>query len=112
MSTPSPIPEALIEIIAQRFRAMGEPMRLRILDALRDAPSSPMELHEQLGTTPQNISKHLGVLHAAGLVGRQREGSTVQYWISDPTVLAICEEVCGGVARQVAELNELMGGRA
>lgn len=112
MEVPRPIPDRLLELIAQRFRAMGEPMRLRILDTLRDGPASPLELHERIGTTPQNLSKHLGVLHSAGLVDRQREGSTVRYEIADPTVFAICEQVCGGVARDLAELNEIVGGAA
>lgn len=110
MEVPRPIPDPLLGLIAQRFRAMSEPMRLRILDTLRDGPASPLELHGQLGTTPQNLSKHLGVLHAAGLVSRERDGSTVRYEIADSTVFEICETVCGGVARDVAELSEIVGG--
>jgi len=110
METPRPLPEPLIELIARRLRAMGEPMRLRILDALRDGPASPQELQDRVGTSPQNVSKHLGVLHGAGLVGRERDGATVRYSIADPTVFAICDEVCGSVSREIAELGNLVTG--
>lgn len=108
MAAPHPLPEPLIDLIAQRFRAMGEPMRVRILDALRDGPATAQDLTAQLGTTPQNISKHLGVLRGAGLVRREREGSAVLHEIADPSVIAICEQVCGELTREVRELGRLL----
>lgn len=108
MSTPSPLPEPLVERIAQRLRAMGEPMRIRILDSLRDGPATAQELTARLGTSPQNISKHLGVLRAAGLVRRERDGAAVLHEIADPTVLSICEQVCGELTREVRELGRLL----
>lgn len=108
MSAPHPMPEQLVELVAQRFRAMGEPMRVRILDALRDGPATAQDLTARLGTSPQNISKHLGVLRAAGLVRRERDGAAVLHEIADPTVLNICEEVCGSLTREVRELGRLL----
>lgn len=108
MATPNPLPEPLVEMIAQRFKAMGEPMRIRILDALRDGPATAQDLTSRLGTTPQNISKHLGVLRTAGIVRREREGSVVRHAIADPTVLGLCEQVCGELTREVRELGRLL----
>ena len=72
---PHPLPEPLIELVAQRFRVLGEPMRIRLLDQLCEADATVGELQQALGASQQNVSKHLGILHAAGMVqpdqGRQ-----------------------------------------
>jgi DNA-binding transcriptional ArsR family regulator len=110
MSMPHPIPEPLVELIARRFRAMGEPMRIRLLDRLRDGEATGGELVEALGTSQQNVSKHLALLAEVGIVGRRRDGSHVYYRIVDETVLGLCEDVCGGVQRQLAELQNILEG--
>jgi DNA-binding transcriptional ArsR family regulator len=109
MALPSPLPEPLAALIAERLRAIGEPTRIRILDRLRDGEQSVQDLTEALGTSQQNVSKHLGVLHRAGIVSRARSGSHVRYAIADLTVLDLCEQVCGGLQRQIAELSALVG---
>ena len=110
MSLPRPIPDPLAELIARRFRVIGEPMRIRLLDRLRDREASVHELTEALDASQQNVSKHLQVLLEAGIVGRRKEGNSAYYSISDPSVFALCEEVCGGVQRQLAELSALVEG--
>jgi len=110
MSMPHPIPEPLVELIARRFRSMGEPMRIRLLDRLRDGEATGGELVEALGTSQQNVSKHLALLAEVGIVGRRRDGSHVYYRIVDESVLGLCEEVCGGVQRQLAELQNILEG--
>ena len=49
MDLPRPIPDTLVELIAQRFRVIGDPMRIRLLDALRDGPATVGDLHGRLG---------------------------------------------------------------
>jgi DNA-binding transcriptional ArsR family regulator len=105
---PHPLPEPLIELVAQRFRVLGEPMRIKLLDRLRDGDATVGELQEALGASQQNVSKHLGVLHSAAMVSRARSGNSVVYSISDPTVFELCQQVCGGVRRQVAELDAIL----
>ena len=73
----------LVELIAQRFRVIGEPMRIRLLDHLRGGPASVGELSEALGATQQNVSKHLGVLLQAGIVAREKRGNHAVYSIVD-----------------------------
>jgi DNA-binding transcriptional ArsR family regulator len=89
---------------------MGEPMRIRILDRLRDGEASVQDLTEALETSQQNVSKHLGVLHDAGVVGRRKDGTSAYYAIADEGVFALCEQVCGSLERQLTELAELVGG--
>jgi len=109
MPVPHPMPDALAEVIADRFRLLAEPTRIRILDRLREDQLTVQELTSQLGTSQQNVSKHLGLLHRAGIVAREKEGNFVRYRIADETVFALCEHVCGGVQRQLDELRSLMG---
>ncbi len=108
MSIPHPLPEALVELIASRFRVIGEPMRIKLLDRLREGPATVNELTGALGASQQNVSKHLNVLHQAGLVGRTKEGTTVRYAIADETVFALCELVCGGLRKQLSELDGIL----
>jgi DNA-binding transcriptional ArsR family regulator len=112
MTLPDPIPEALVDLIAQRFRVLGEPSRIRLLDQLRNGEASVQELTEALGASQQNVSKHLGVLHGAGILGRRKDGNRVLYSIADPGVFDLCEHVCGGVQRQLDELSRLLEGAA
>lgn len=109
---PHPLPEALVELIAQRFRVIGEPMRIRLLDTLRDEPLTITELTERLGATQQNVSKHIGVLAQAGIIGREKDGNRVRCFIADETIFELCELVCGGMREQVAELDQLLSGGA
>jgi DNA-binding transcriptional ArsR family regulator len=109
---PRPIPPELAELIAARRRAIGDPTRLRLLDALRDGERSVQELTDVLGAGQQNVSKHLGVLHAAGIVTRRKVGTSVRYSVADPAVYELCEQVCGSLQAQLAELTALVGGTA
>jgi DNA-binding transcriptional ArsR family regulator len=112
ISIPHPLPEALAQLIAQRFRVIGEPMRIRLLDALRAGPMTINELTEELGASQQNVSKHVGVLAQAGIVAREKDGNRVRCSIADQTVFELCELVCGGLRTQVAELDRLLAGTA
>jgi DNA-binding transcriptional ArsR family regulator len=103
-----PLPEPLIELVAQRFRVLGEPMRIKLLDRLREGDATVGELQEALGASQQNVSKHLGILHGAGMVARTKQGNHTRYSISDPSVFELCDQVCGGVRRQFQELEEIL----
>jgi ArsR family transcriptional regulator len=87
-------PEA-IDLVAERFRTLGEPTRLHLLNELRHGERSVGDLVEALGATQANVSKHLQLLHAAGMVDRRREGTTIYYRVSDSSVFRLCELVCG-----------------
>jgi len=107
---PHPLPDVLIELIAQRFKVLAEPMRIKLLDRLRDGAATVHELTEALGASQQNVSKHLGVLLQAGMVSRTKEGTSARYAIADPDVFALCDQVCGSIRRQVVELDAMLQG--
>ena len=110
MELPHPLPHDLVELIARRFRVLGEPMRIRLLDRLRDGEATVGELSDTLEASQQNISKHLAVLSDAGVLGRRKEGNHVYYRIVDEGVFALCEDVCGSVQQQLTNLNALVTG--
>ena len=112
MALPSPIPAELADLIAARLRVIGDPTRIRILDLLREEELSVAEITERLGTSQQNASKHLATLLQAGIVARRKQGSSAIYSIADRGVYELCEQVCGGLQAQLAELAALVEGAA
>ncbi len=110
MELPHPLQHDLAELIARRFRALSDPLRVRILDLLRDRELSVSTIADQLDAGQQNISKHLAVLVESGILARRKSGTHVYYRIADEGVFALCEQVCGSLQEQVATLNALVHG--
>lgn len=110
MPVSHPLPDDLVELIAARFRALSEPSRIKLLDRLREREATVLELTELIGTTQQNVSKHLGVLQRSGIVARRKQGNFAYYRIVDEGVLALCEDVCGSLQQQSESLRQLVGG--
>ena len=93
-------PEALAQVAAY-FQALSEPTRLQILNLLRTGERSVGELAERCGYTSANISRHLALLTRQGLVERESRGTSVYYRIADESVYALCDLVCGNIARHL-----------
>jgi DNA-binding transcriptional ArsR family regulator len=110
MPLPTPLPEDLVELIARRFRVLGEPMRIKLLDRLREGEASVNELSAALDASQQNVSKHLAVLAEVGIVGRRKAGTHVYYRIVDESVFGLCEQICGSVQQQLRSLTALVEG--
>jgi len=91
----------LIPLVAQRFKALGEPARLTLLAALQQGERSVSELVELTGRTQPNVSQHLKEMVRAGLVEARREGARIFYRICDPYVNRICDAVCRSVRGSV-----------
>jgi DNA-binding transcriptional ArsR family regulator len=104
-----PLPDDLVELIAVRFRVLGEPMRIKLLDRMRTGEATVQALVAATGASQQNVSKHLGVLLREGIVGRRKEGNFVHYSIVDPGVFSLCEDVCGDLQRRLDALREIVG---
>jgi ArsR family transcriptional regulator len=78
-------------------------MRLKILERLFRAPASVGEILAEVGGTQANVSRHLAVLRAGGLVRRRRLGLKIVYSIADPTLERICAIVCDAVTRDARD---------
>jgi DNA-binding transcriptional ArsR family regulator len=106
----SPLNPQAAELIARRFRALGDPTRLRILDHLRNHEEASVgEITEALGASQQNVSKHLSALLAEGFVARRKRGTSSLYRIADPGVHEICDGVTAGIESQLTELEAVFG---
>ena len=82
-----------LEKVASQFRLLGEPMRLKILQALCVKPLAVGEIVAATGATQSNVSKHLSLLTSAGIIRRQKDGQFVYYGMSNPLTMKLCELV-------------------
>lgn len=98
-------PEALDEV-ASYFQALSEPTRLQILNLLRQGEHNVGGLAQACGYTSANVSRHLSLLMQHGLVEREARGTSVYYRIADDSVYALCDLVCGNIARQLERRAE------
>lgn len=94
------LPIEALEQVAGYFQALSEPTRLQILSLLREGERNVGELAQECGYTSANISRHLAVLSKHGLVARDSRGTSVYYRFADESVYALCDLVCGSIARQ------------
>lgn len=99
---------AQIELISERFRVLGEPARLHIMQALRAGERTVGELVDETGLGTANVSKHLQLLHGAGFVRRRKDGLYVYYGIASQDVFRLCDIMCGQLAAEAASRHEVL----
>lgn len=100
-------PDEILERIADLLKVLSEPMRLKILQTLRDGEMAVQELHEALGGSQANISKHLGVLKRAGLVKMRKSGLKSYYRLGEWGVFEICDSICDTLKRKLQQDKEM-----
>lgn len=110
MATPPVAPE-LLELVAERFKALSEPARLRLLNALREGEKTVTELLEATGLGQANVSKHLQLLHFMGFVNRRKSGLFVYYSLADEDVFTLCDVMCGRLQAQEAARRGVLSPR-
>lgn len=101
----------MIELVAERFRALAEPARLQIMNVLRDGEQTVGELVEDTGLGTANLSKHLQHLHAAGFVTRRKDGLFVYYRLADSDVLRLCEIMCNRLDAEAKSRRKVLNNR-
>jgi DNA-binding transcriptional ArsR family regulator len=97
----STLSAAAIDMIAGRFRILGEPLRIRIIQELEGGEKTVTQLVDAVGSTQPNVSKHLRLMQEAGIVGRRQEGTSVYCFVSDPSVLRLCDAVCSSLGERL-----------
>ena len=95
-------------MIAERFRVLGEPARLRLLNVLRGGERTVTQLVEETGLTQTNTSKHLRLMRDVGLVVRRRTGLHVRYAITDARVFRLCDVMCDQLRSEVAVRHRII----
>jgi DNA-binding transcriptional ArsR family regulator len=101
----------LLELVSERFRALSDPGRLRILDALRRGESTVSDLTHVTELGQANLSKHLQLLHSLGFVTRRREGLFVHYALADDDVFRLCDIMCGRLGGELAKRKRTLARR-
>jgi DNA-binding transcriptional ArsR family regulator len=101
----------LLEMVAERFKALSDRARLSLLQELRGGSRTVNELVDVTGMGQANVSRHLSQLFANGLVARERDGVFVRYQLADQDVLKLCELVCGRLESELTERRKVLGRR-
>jgi len=103
-----PLPPEILALIAERFRVLAEPARLRLLNILLSGERTVSDLVEETGLNQANISKHLGLLRSSKFVDRRKEGLYAFYRVADPSVEELCRIMCGRLEAQAEEQAALL----
>ena len=102
MTKHEPMSPAMRERVAAQFKALAEPSRLLLMGRLFDGRATVGELVDDSGLSLANVSKHLGVLHRAGWVHREKDGLSVWYSLADERAFGLCELMCARVRELAA----------
>ncbi len=93
--------EDALKLVAERFKVLSEPIRLQILQFLKQGDKSVNELSELVNSSQPNVSKHLKIMQRAGILDREKRGNIVFYRITDSSIFTLCELVCGSLQTQL-----------
>ena len=95
--SPRPVdPERLRQFKAEFFKALAHPVRIAILELLRDGPRNVGEIQALTGVPGSSVSQQLAILRVRGIVAPERAGTTVRYHVTDPQIYALLD-----AARQI-----------
>lgn len=92
---------------AEVLKTLASPRRLEILHRLAEGPCEVGRLAEDIGASQPNVSQHLAVLRAAGIVDAERDGRGVRYRLTDPDVMVACAVMRGVLQRRLTRLGRL-----
>jgi ArsR family transcriptional regulator len=101
------IDDTVFESVAELFSLLSTPIRLKIINAVRDGEKNVSELLAGIDTTQPNMSQHLSTLYRTGILGRRREGTQVYYKLQSDRVATLCNAVCAQVALELDGTNEV-----
>jgi DNA-binding transcriptional ArsR family regulator len=102
MNGQRPLTDLAANLIAERLRVLGQPLRIKLVERLAIRATTVQELVDALGTTQQNISQHLGILRRAGIVSREKEGTRVRSQVADAGIVPILERTEASLADELS----------
>lgn len=103
MKAAKPVSPEVVQQVADYFSILGEPMRLRLLNLLRDGEKCVQDLVEATDTSQANVSKHLKVMLQAGILTRRTEGTLAYYSVEDDLIFELCNLVCDRLATRIEQ---------
>ncbi|MGA7934623.1 MAG: metalloregulator ArsR/SmtB family transcription factor [Kovacikia sp.] len=103
MKSVKSVPHEVVQQVAEYFSILGEPMRLKILNLLRDGEKCVQDLVEATDTSQANVSKHLKVMVQAGILSRRSKGTLAYYSVDDDLIFELCNLVCDRLASRIEQ---------
>jgi DNA-binding transcriptional ArsR family regulator len=103
-----PWSESVVELVTRRLALLADPTRVQLLTLLEPGEATVQALAEKMPSTPQNISRHLCILHRAGIVARRREGASVCYSLVDYSACRLLDQALASISGQIDELADLV----
>ncbi len=98
----------VVELVTSRLALLADPTRVHLLTLLEQGEANVQELSDTVSSTPQNISRHLGILHRSGIVARRREGTCVYYSLVDYSACRLLDQTLSSISGQIDELADLV----
>ncbi len=95
--------QAVVDQVANYFRVLGEPMRLKLLNVLREGERCVQDLVEETETSQANVSKHLKVMLQAGILAKRNQGTQAFYRVTDDLIFELCNLVCDRLATRIEQ---------
>lgn len=103
MESNKPVPQEVVQQVAEYFSILSEPMRLKILNVLRDGEKCVQDLVVATSSSQANVSKHLKVMTQAGILNRRSEGTLAYYSVQDDLIFDLCNQVCDRLATRIEQ---------
>lgn len=98
--------DEVYRIQADVLKILSNPKRLEIVHLLAEGPREVGRLAEELGISQPNVSQHLALMRAAGVVEAERDGREVRYRLADPEIIVACETMRGVLMRRLSRISE------
>lgn len=103
------MPQTLQHFKSELFRALANPVRIRILEVLRAAGDATVgDIQQRVGAEPSNVSQHLAVLRSHGLVTTRREGTSIWYAVANTQVFALLDAARAIFEQQLSDQARLL----
>ena len=97
-----------LELVSRQFKILSDPLRLAVIQELKESEKCVSDLVEILNANQGNISKHLGYLSEAKMVKRRKDGLRVYYSLSSPIIVEICNIVCSKIEEDIKSQMSLL----
>jgi DNA-binding transcriptional ArsR family regulator len=100
--------EPVVSLVTSRLALLADPTRVRLIALLEQQEATVQHLSDQMPSTPQNVSRHLCILHRAGIVARRREGTSTYYSLVDYSACRLLDQTLASITGQIDELADLV----
>jgi DNA-binding transcriptional ArsR family regulator len=100
--------ESVVDLVTGRMALLADPTRVHLLVLLREHHGTVQELSNKVASTPQNVSRHLGILHRAGIISRRRDGTSVFYTLADYSTCVLLDKALECISGQIEELADVV----